>query len=228
MPRTTTSPSSSTTSRNTPWVAGCCGPMFSSRWSPPSSGSASATAAPADAPRGTRIGRPRTSRPGVASSNSTVRLLTPALPLGLRDHAPPPPRQPLAHVFRQLVVRIRNGQLVHGVVRLRVGTQRLAYLLGARKAPAPREALPERVPLGVGLPHENPPKVRMAAEAHAEHVVDFALEPVGAGPNGHDGIDLEPSLGHLRIEPVGGAPLQREQLVDHLARSLGIAILARR
>src|SRR5574341_365959 len=204
MQRTTTSPSSSTTNRRTPWVAGCWGPRLSNRWSPPRSGSSSAVAAAApaaaDTPSGTRMARPWASSPGVASSNSTGRLLTPALPPGLGNRAPLTLRQPLAHVLRQLVVRVRDGQLIHGVMGFRVGAQSLADLLGPREAAAQREILPEGIALGVGLPHQDPPQVRVAAEADAEHVVDFALEPVGAGPDGHHGIDLEPVLGKLGFD----------------------------
>src|SRR2546427_811678 len=78
MQRTTTSPSSSTTRRSTPWVAGCCGPMLSSMCSLPGSTATWPATSPPPVPptvSGTRTGRPRASSPGVASSSSTVRLL---------------------------------------------------------------------------------------------------------------------------------------------------------
>src|SRR5262245_35124186 len=50
----------------------------------------------------------------------------------------------------------------------------------------------DRVVLAQGMPdellvHEEAPRIRMAGEAHAEHVPHLALEPVRDGPEGHRG-----------------------------------------
>ena len=73
MQRMTVSPSSSSTSRSTPWVAGCWGPMLTIIGSAPNSSAGS----PRPATRsGIRVGRPAGSSEGVASASSTVRVVT--------------------------------------------------------------------------------------------------------------------------------------------------------
>src|SRR5690606_5155201 len=177
---TTVSPSSSRTRRSTPWVAGCCGPMLMSMCSPTKSGSIAGggssvlTAPPSRTVRGVRMGRPCASTPALPSATSTVRfsaMLLSDLFAGA---------EPLAHLFRQILERLRDRQLLHGVARFGIGGQRLTKLLGAAEPAAQREALAQRKAFAVLLPHQDPPQVRMADELDAEHVVALALEPVGA------------------------------------------------
>src|SRR5947209_884645 len=124
--------------------------------SPPRSGSSSAPAA-ASAPKGTRIGFPRASSPGVARSISRTRFSAMSVGFRIGNHAALATLQPLADVGRQLLVCLGDGQLLDGVVRLGVRVQRLAYLLGAGEAAPQREVLPEGIAFRVGLPHEDPP-----------------------------------------------------------------------
>src|SRR5688500_12748594 len=186
MQRTTVSPSSSSTSRSTPCVAGCCGPMLMSMCSPERSGSSVAggsiviTLPEASVTRGTRAGRPCASRPLVESWTSTVRfwvamswLLSRLLPA----------LQALAHVGGQVLERIRDRELLHRVARLGLRGERLAQLLRAAEAAAEREVLPQRIAFLVLLPHEDAAQVRMPLESDAEHVEALALEPVGALPD---------------------------------------------
>src|SRR3954452_19519747 len=140
--RTTVSPSSSSTSRSTPCVAGCCGPMLISMCSPSSSGSpagaaVSGTRFPASSvARGTRCGRPCASRPVVESSTSTVRVFVAMLLSHLLAGA-----QPLPLLERELIEGVQHRQLFHRVLGLGVQREDLAELLGAAESPAEREVL---------------------------------------------------------------------------------------
>src|SRR5919197_2407228 len=182
MHRTTVSPSSSSTSRSTPCVAGCCGPRLMSMCSPARSGSmdggaSTATEDPVSSrTSGTRCGRPCASRPVVESSTSTVRFVVamPALFPRLLAGAKPTP-----HVLRQILERLGDRQLLLGVARFRIGGECLAELFRATESPAQRKVLAQRIPFPVLLPHENASASRMAGEADAEHVEAFPLEPVG-------------------------------------------------
>src|ERR1043166_4494382 len=180
MQRTTVSPSSSSTSRSTPWVAGCCGPMLMSICSPSRSGSRViagsivTTFPPSSVASGTRRGRPCESRPVVESSTSTVRLvvamLLPPLLAGVEASL---------HVLREILERLDDRQLVHRVARFRIRGQRLAQLFRTREASAKREVLSQWEALLVLLPHQNAAQVGMPGELDAEHVVALALEPIG-------------------------------------------------
>src|SRR5918998_6549225 len=160
MHRTTVSPSSSSTSRSTPCVAGCCGPMLMSMCSPSSSGSSaggasSASGAPlaSDTISGTRRGRPWASTPVVASSTSTVRFVVamPLLPRLLAGAEPPP------HVVGELLEGVGDRQLFHGVARLGIRRERLPQLLRPAEAAAQGEVLAQREALLVLLPHQEAP-----------------------------------------------------------------------
>src|SRR5689334_22345172 len=177
--RTTVSPSSSSTRRSTPCVAGCCGPMLISMCSPSSSGSAAGgalrgTRFPASSvASGTRCGRPCASRPVVESSTSTVRVFVAMLLSHLLAGA-----QPLTLLERELIERLQHRQLFHRVLGLGVERQDLPQLLGAAEPSAEREVLSQREPLLVLLPHQDAAEIRMAVEPDAEHVVALALHPI--------------------------------------------------
>src|SRR5882762_462512 len=220
MQRTTVSPSSSTTSRNTPWVAGCCGPMLMSMCSSASPGSAAAV-------KGTRVARPWASMPGVASSSSTVRLLTARCSLGrFRNDAPLTAAEPVTHVVRQVARGLDDRQLFQRVIRFRIDVERLPYLLGAGETAAQREALPQRVALGVGLPHQDASQVGVATERDAEHVEDFPFQPVRAVPQVKDGIHRQLVCGvQLDLDSNIGAPLEGAEEVHDFERALTVAKL---
>src|SRR5206468_5057331 len=178
--RTTVSPSSSSTSRSTPCVAGCCGPMLISMCSPSSSGSTagaalSGTRFPASSvASGTRCGRPWASSPVVESSTSTVRVVVGMLLSHLLAAA-----QPLPLLERELIERLEHRQLFHRVLGLGVQREDLSQLLGAAEPAAQREILPQRIPFLVLLPHQDATQVGMPVEADAEHVVALPLHPIG-------------------------------------------------
>src|SRR6476659_4604163 len=181
MQRTTVSPSSSSTSRNTPCVAGCCGPMLISMCSPSSSGSTaggavSGTRIPASSvASGTRCGRPCASSPVVERSTSTVRVFVAMLLSHLLAGA-----QPLTLLERELIVRLQHRQLFHRVLGLGIQGEDLSQLLGAAESAAEREVLPQRISLLVPLPHQDAAQVRMSVKSDAEHVVALPLQPIGA------------------------------------------------
>src|SRR5215467_6542534 len=172
MQRTTVSPSSSSTSRSTPCVAGCCGPMLMSMCSPSRSGSivggsATATVLPASSTAsGTRRGRPCASIPVVDNSTSIVRFVVAMLLARPLAGGETPP-----HVRRQILERLRDGQLILRVARFRIRGERLPKLLGAAEAAAQRKVLSQRIPFLVLLPHEDAAQVRVSRELDAEHVV---------------------------------------------------------
>src|SRR5690348_11462793 len=182
MQRTTVSPSSSSTSRSTPCVAGCCGPMLMSMCSPVRSGSiaggaSSATGAPPSSmTSGTRRGRPCASIPVVDSSTSTVRFvaISPSFPRFL------PRAEPAPHVVRQILERLRDRQLFLRVARLGIGRERLAQLLRPAEPAPKRKILSQRIAFLVLLPHQQAPQVRMPGEPNTEHVVALPLHPIRA------------------------------------------------
>src|SRR6185437_7222775 len=225
MHRTTVSPSSSSTRRSTPCVAGCCGPMLMSMcspWSPGSidGGTSTATGAPCSSTTsGTRRGLPCASNPVVDSSTSTVRLVVAMLfsrPLARLEAA--------LHVARQILERVGDGELFFRVAGLRVRRERLSQLLRATEPAAKRKILAQRIPFGILLPHEQAPQVRMAREADAEHVEALPLEPVGALVDVPDARHLEagPALQkHLHAEEP--AKRQRAEVPHDLDRLLEVA-----
>src|SRR5688572_6630157 len=230
MHRTTVSPSSSSTSRSTPCVAGCCGPMLISMCSPPSSGSSiggssTAMADPlASVTNGVRTGRPRSSSPVVARATSTVRFVVAMLFPGALARF-----QSLAHLVGKILERVGDRQLLHRVPRFRIGGQCLTQLLRAREAAAQGEVLSQWVPFSILLPHENAPQVGVPGESYAEHVVALALEPIGSAVHRPHALDLErrPSR-QLDLETEEASQWQRSEVPDHLERPLRIAELHRR
>src|ERR1051326_6843856 len=193
MQRTTVSPSSSSTSRSTPCVAGCWGPMLMSMCSPARSGSMAGGASratgepPSSTTSGTRCGRPCASRPVVDSSTSTVRFVAMA-PLFSRLLAR---AQARAHVVRQILERLRNRKLFFRVARFGIGGQCLTQLLGSAEPATKRKILPQWIPLLVLLPHQQRAQIRMASEADAEHVVALPLQPVRRSVYAPDTGNLE-------------------------------------
>src|SRR5205823_13651053 len=91
------------------------------------------------------------------------------------------------------------------------------------------KVLPQRVAFGVGLPHENAPQIGVTAEGDAEHVVRLPLQPIGAPPQRHDGIDGQVAVRvELDFDTQVGAAGERSQLVHHLEQSLAVTVLDRR
>src|SRR6478609_4734213 len=176
MHRTTVSPSSSSTRRSTPCVAGCCGPMLISMCSPSRSGSTAGAAVTGtrfpsrSVASGTRWGRPRASSPVVDSSTSTVRFTVAMLLSHLLAGAEARP-----HVGGQLLERFDDRDLFHAVLGLWILRENLPQLLRPAEPAAQREVLPQREAFLVLLPHQDPAQVRMPGEADAEHVVALAL-----------------------------------------------------
>ena len=128
----------------------------------------------------------------------------------------------------QLVEGVGDGQLFQGIVRLGIGGERLPSLLGPAEVPAQGEVLPQRVSLGVGLPHQDPAQVGMPGEDDAEHVEHLPLQPIGAAPEIDHRAHLErPGLVERDLDPQIGPAGQRAQLVDDLERALRVAILHR-
>ena len=167
MQRTTVSPSSSSTRRSTPCVAGCCGPMLISMCSPSSSGSSAGGAS-----IGTTIARLVRRRAGRAAAvparrarSSRARLRpcvssSPSLLSHLLAAA-----QGAAACPRQVLERIGDRQLFHRVPRLGIRRERLTQLLGAAEAAAQRESpsaadiLPCTAPTsGCGADRDGPSK----------------------------------------------------------------------
>src|ERR1039458_3675484 len=226
MHRTTVSPSSSSTRRRTPCVAGCCGPMLMSMCSASSSGSiagigSTATAESPPATRGTRCGRPWASMPVVESSTSSVRLVLLTGLLTARD--------PGAHVQRELFECVGDGQLLHRVARFRVRGERLPELFRAAETAAEGGGLSQRISFLELLPHEDPPEVGMPGETDAEHVVAFALEPVRALVDGPDAGHFERcALRNERLQAEKTAELERAHVPDDLDGHRDIAMLHRR
>src|SRR2546423_12242910 len=163
MHRTTVSPSSSNTSRSTPCVAGCCGPMLMSMCSPSSSGSRVAvapigTTLPySSVASGTRCGRPCASSPEVESATSTVRLVVAMLLSHLLAGA-----KATLHLRGQILERLGDRELFHRVAGLRVRGERLTQLLRAREPAAERKILSQREAFLVLLPHQQPAQIRMS------------------------------------------------------------------
>src|SRR5207245_979479 len=79
-------------------------------------------------------GRDGTRRP---APESGARARPCACSLGERDLGALAPAQALPHVFGEFLEGFGDGQLLHRVVRLGVGAQRLAHLLRAAE-PAPQ------------------------------------------------------------------------------------------
>src|SRR5947207_999033 len=232
MHRTTVSPSSSSTRRSTPCVAGCCGPRLMSICSPSRAGSSDvgASIATADPPpstiNGTRCGRPSASRPVVDSSPSIVRRVVAMPSLFSRRLAR---AQPPSHVVRQILEGLGDRELLLRVARLRICRERLTQLLRATEPPTKRKILSQRISFLVLLPHQQPPQIRMPGEANAEHVEAFPLEPIRAPIHAPNARDLERSaLGETHLQPQKATIRQRPQVPHDLDRLLWIAKLDRR
>src|SRR5215213_8632107 len=150
MQRTTVSPSSSSTSRSTPCVAGCWGPMLMSMCSPwtssctsyasPSTGTMGAcTSAPPGDISGLRVTLYISLRSAISAPSAHAAEL-PLLASGL---------PPVERVGHRLPQHVRDLELHGRVVVFGLERQGAPGLLGAGEAAAQREVLPQRVPLGV-------------------------------------------------------------------------------
>src|SRR5437867_8557784 len=69
----------------------------------------------------------------------------------------------------------------------------------------------------------------MTAESDPEHVVRLPLQPVGAPPQRHDGVDGQvPARIELDFHSQVGAARERAHVVDHFERPLAVTVLHRR
>src|SRR5216117_3407277 len=84
-----------------------------------------------------------------------------------------------------------------------------------RLAPVDRVVLPERMTDEL-LVHQQAPQVGMAREAHAEHVPDFALEPVGDRPEVDGGRHHGVVLVDLYFQSQPVVVRERVEVVDDL------------
>src|SRR6185437_12462189 len=98
---------------------------------------------------GARRGRPCSSSPEVPSATSTVRVMAMLLP------RPFAAGDPANHVIGEILERIGDRELFHGVARFRIGGERLAQLFRPAEAATQREVLPQRIPLVILLPHQD-------------------------------------------------------------------------
>ena len=71
---------------------------------------------------------------------------------------------------------------------------------------------------------EDAAKIRMAVEQHAEHVVDFALVPVGGGKD-RDRRGNRRRLVGRDLDPDAPIQLGRQQLIDDLEALLALGIV---
>ena len=69
-----------------------------------------------------------------------------------------------------------------------------------RLTPFNRVVLSQRMTLKLGIKQDSP-QVGMASKLNAEHVVDFALIPVGAWPQRGEGVYFGFRLSHGNLEP---------------------------
>ncbi len=101
---------------------------------------------------------------------------------GARGHA-----RRLRHLTRRearrgAAVFRRQLQLLQAVDILQIESERAARLLGPGETPAQRKVLTKWIAFRVVLRHQDPPQIRVAIEADAEHVVGLTFEPVRCTP----------------------------------------------
>ena len=77
------------------------------------------------------------------------------------------------------------------------------------------KVFPERV-IWIPFPHQDPAKIRMAGETNTHHVVNFALVPVGGGPERGDGWDLKMVLRDSGFQAEVDVRVQRVKFIDDL------------
>src|SRR5665213_461192 len=228
MQRTTVSPSSSSTRRSTPCVAGCCGPMLISMCSPASSGAAPRAGGSSVVTEpfsvtviGVRTARPSESTPAVPSATSTVLVLVAILlarPFAAGEAA--------THVVREILERLRDGELLHGVAAFRRDAQRLTELLGAAEAATQRKILAQRIALAIRLPHQNATQIGVPSERDAEHVEALALEPIRGFVDRPHAVDCERrALVERDLHAQEATERERAQMPHDLEGLLGIAEL---
>ena len=70
------------------------------------------------------------------------------------------------------------------------------------------------------LVQEQPPEIRVPFEAHAVHVPDFALHPVGGRIEIDQAVDLTHICGHPGLDPHPPVPGHRIEVVDDLEARL--------
>src|SRR5580658_185274 len=167
----TFSPSSRKITRNTPWVAGCCGPILMTS---------------SFASRNVLSGVSRSS--GESEVGSVIaRWLV---------------------VSRWFLLSALNSQ---------VDLYPLIVLLQNSVVFAQRMSLPS-------IGQQNPLHVRMAVELDAEHVEDFALQPVGGRPDG-DGTGDGFAVRDLRFHADAFVARERVQHPDHVELLVALGVM---
>src|SRR3954452_16734232 len=231
--RRTVSPSSSSMSRNTPWVDGCCGPMLMIMVS-----SSDTSVSMSSGSTATPSGRRRT-----PSSNETPR--------GSRT-----PRRSVSSWSPSAVSSASCRSLwICVMTRSSPGPRRFLEL---HRHPTDGVVLAERMSFPV-LRHEDASQVGVTVEGDAEHVVRLAFHGVATGPQVEQRGQTRIVGGHLRtrpqpptaqdvdqrdhhfepltLDPVGHEPARVGQVVDggevgahliavmaHLGEDLGVAV----
>ncbi len=118
------------------------------------------------------------------------------------------------------VVLVGSGTLHAPVFRTETRGFFLKLLLGEVEAEriefggARREVLAQRVTFP-GWRHHDARQVRVAFEVDAEHVPDFALVPVGVGPDAGDGRHAEVAFGQGHLDHHVTITLQRHEVIEH-------------
>ena len=120
--------------------------------------------------------------------------------------------------FHEVLGLAPTTHLAGEVEVLRLLQESPACLLGPGEPSPEGEVLPERVPFGVVVGHEDPAQVRVPRERDAEHVVDLTLQPIRRLPQVHHGLDLQRIQRHFGLHPQGVVVGEGEELVDHLQR----------
>src|SRR5690606_23547135 len=209
---TTVSPSSSTTTRRTPWVLGWWGPML--RVSRSSSGASWSLGSGARAKASTSCRAVPSAGLGANGSGSRAIMAIPPLRLaaaGSRVGSPAP-------------TGVGQGLGPPGLEKIEL----LPLGQGGRR-PIPGAPQGVILPEGMTLPvigHQDPPQVGVARKADPEEVIHLPLSPVGRRPEVGDGRHLRRLLrdGHPQLEAsrlLGPAvALEGQEVVDHLETGL--------
>ena len=156
---------------------------------------------PRSTPSGTRAGRPsRVQARGGERDISTVRVA----------HFSESPARPRASRSRMSAGSSSNAsamrQLFQGVVRFGIGGERLPGLLRAAEVAAQREVLPQRIPLGVGLPHQDAAQVGMPGKTTPNMSNTSRSSQSAPRQRSHDRVDLErPALVERDLDPQVGS-----------------------
>src|SRR5579884_348052 len=183
------SPSSSIWTRSTPWVDGCDGPIERDIFSVENScGAAAALAA--------LSGKEKSVAMTFGGLFRFFATLGPALVLGLGFGLA---KAEFARRSDERAAHHRSGPDFRLGLRRHLDVGQFGLDAGEREFLAQRE-------IGITLPHQDAAQVGMAGEADAEHIVGFALVPVGSRPES-DGA------GHGRLGVAGAGRRQADVIV---------------